>query len=79
MNGVRLDCYNGLLLAPHYDAAFDAGLVSFSDQGEILISKHADPVQMDLLNIKNDVKLRSIEPRHEPYLDHHRKYVLKAS
>lgn len=76
-NAERLDCYNGLLLAPHYDAAFDAGLVSFSDQGEILISKFADPLQMALLNIKNDVKLRGIEPRHQPYLDHHRKYVLK--
>ena len=34
----RLDVHNGLLLAAHWDAAFDAGLVSFSDHGETLFS-----------------------------------------
>lgn len=34
----RLDVHNGLLLAAHWDAAFDAGLVSFSDDGEPLFS-----------------------------------------
>lgn len=29
----RLDVHNGLLLAAHWDAAFDAGLISFSDEG----------------------------------------------
>jgi hypothetical protein len=29
----RLDVFNGLLLAAHWDAAFDGGLVSFNDQG----------------------------------------------
>lgn len=29
----RLDVYNGLLLAEHWDAAFDRGLVSFTDDG----------------------------------------------
>ena len=31
----RLDVYNGLLLAAHLDAAFDAGLISFSYKGAI--------------------------------------------
>jgi putative restriction endonuclease len=34
----RLDVYNGLLLAAHLDAAFDAGLISFSDEGQIIFS-----------------------------------------
>ncbi|MDF2603053.1 HNH endonuclease [Sphingomonas sp.] len=34
----RLDVHNGLLLAAHWDAAFDAGLVSFSDTGEAIFS-----------------------------------------
>ena len=34
----RLDVYNGLLLAAHLDAAFDAGLISFTDEGAILFS-----------------------------------------
>lgn len=34
----RLDVHNGLLLAAHWDAAFDAGLVSFADDGAALLS-----------------------------------------
>ena len=34
----RLNVHNGLLLAAHWDAAFDAGLVSFSDDGDALLS-----------------------------------------
>lgn len=34
----RLDVHNGLLLAAHWDAAFDSGLVSFSDDGAALFA-----------------------------------------
>ncbi|MDC0431294.1 HNH endonuclease [Paracoccaceae bacterium] len=34
----RLDCYNGLLLSSLWDAAFDAGLVSFDDNGSVIFS-----------------------------------------
>lgn len=34
----RLDVHNGLLLAAHWDAAFDAGLVSFDNDGAALFS-----------------------------------------
>lgn len=33
----RLDVHNGLLLSAHWDAAFDAGLVSFADDGRALV------------------------------------------
>ena len=36
-NHDRLYPYNGLLLAAHLDAAFDAGLISFSDEGRLLV------------------------------------------
>lgn len=35
-NGHRLDVHNGLLLSALWDAAFDRGLVSIGDEGEIL-------------------------------------------
>lgn len=35
----RLDVFNGLLLAPHIDALFDGGWISFSDQGDLLVSE----------------------------------------
>ncbi len=31
----RLDVYNGLLLAPHLDALFDAGLMTVADDGDL--------------------------------------------
>src|SRR5690606_4207277 len=34
----RLDPHNGLLLTPNYDTLFDAGFISFSDDGRILVS-----------------------------------------
>lgn len=34
----RLNVHNGLLLAAHWDAAFDAGLVGFDDDGGALLS-----------------------------------------
>jgi hypothetical protein len=34
----RLDVHNGLLLAAHWDAAFDAGLVTFDNDGAALFS-----------------------------------------
>ncbi|MEM7358835.1 MAG: HNH endonuclease [Pseudomonadota bacterium] len=35
----RLDVNNGLLLSPTYDALFDKNLISFGDEGEILLSQ----------------------------------------
>jgi len=32
------DAYNGLLLTPSYDAAFNSGLISFFDDGSTLLS-----------------------------------------
>lgn len=34
----RLDGANGLILTPHVDRLFDRGLISFSDEGEVLLS-----------------------------------------
>jgi len=34
----RLDIFNGLLLAPHFDALFDKGFITVTDAGEIDIS-----------------------------------------
>jgi len=38
----RLDVYNGLLLAPHLDAAFDQGFISVADSGDVIVSPALD-------------------------------------
>lgn len=45
----RLDVFNGLLLAVHWDAAFDRGLVSFDDHGRVLIKPKLSALALELL------------------------------
>jgi hypothetical protein len=74
----RLDGFNGLLLAPNIDAAFDAGFVSFDKNGRILFSKRLPPGEARRLGINLKARLR-LSDRHQSYLKYHRqKYGFPA-
>lgn len=75
----RLDVYNGLLLAAHLDAAFDAGLVSFSDEGAILFSSQFAQEDRDALGIHDRLALSRVGGGHLPNLAWHRTFLLSAS
>ena len=45
----RLDVHNGLLLSALWDAAFDAGKISFADDGEVLFHPSLGTVERALL------------------------------
>ena len=45
----RLDVFNGLLLAAHWNAAFDTGLVAFNVDGQLLPSPQLPPEALQLL------------------------------
>lgn len=66
----RLDVFNGLLLAPHLDALFDRGLVTFSDEGQLLRSPQLSDRQWALLGIGG------VEARADSLADGHRKYLV---
>lgn len=70
----RLDVFNGFLLAPHLDALFDQGLVTFSDSGEAIVSPRLTSTQRALLCLEAEstFTLRWISPSHRPYLAWHR-------
>lgn len=72
----RLDVFNGLLLAPNIDAAFDAGLVSFSDDGSILFAQRFRTDDRLALGFDDQMKLSRISPAHLPRLAWHREYLL---
>ena len=76
-NRERLDRFNGLLLAPHLDALFDGGLISFEDSGRIVLSKELSRDDSSLLGVNNDLKLPSIDERHKKYLRFHRENRLR--
>jgi hypothetical protein len=68
----RLDPFNGLLLSAAYDAAFDKGLVTFDDDGRIIISTALSAEAARQAGIEPLARIRHLQPAHHPYLAHHR-------
>ncbi len=69
----RLDVHNGLLLSALWDAAFDAGLVSFGNEGEAIASPRLTSVAAGALNLQLGAKLRGLTEAHQANLAWHRK------
>ncbi|MBU2329798.1 MAG: HNH endonuclease [Alphaproteobacteria bacterium] len=68
----RLDVFNGLLLCAHWDAAFDAGLVSFSDDGFAMASPGLSAEAEAVLSLSNVSPLH-LEAPHRVQMARHRK------
>lgn len=77
-NSERLDPFNGLALSPVYDKAFDVGLISFDDGGQILISKRLAR-DADLLGISGQERIRELNFLHKKYLAYHRQVRFKPN
>ena len=76
-NLARLDPHNGLLLAPHYDALFDDGFISFADDGHILLSPNLPPSIVDALGIDSSFVGTNLGPQTHGYLAYHRSSVFQ--
>ncbi|MER2008925.1 MAG: HNH endonuclease [Psychrobacillus sp.] len=70
-NHERLDLHNGILLCPNHDYLFDKGYISFTDQGNILISTNLPEIQMQFFNIHTQMRLKITEQM-KNYLEYHR-------
>lgn len=70
----RLDPFNGLLLQPNLDKAFDLGYITFRDRGEIVISELLESPRS--LGILPSMALK-IKPEHQDYMTFHREMVYK--
>ena len=68
----RLDVFNGLLLAPHLDAAFDAGFLTVAEDGTVLLSDALPPGARSALGLAGSLKVRGLHRAHERYLPWHR-------
>lgn len=73
----RLDVFNGLLLAPHLDALFDGGWISFSDQGGMLVSKQLSAPARAQLGITPGWSIQGLKSAHMGYLAHHREHEFR--
>ena len=69
----RLDVHNGLLLSALWDAAFDKGLISFSDDGNVLVSEKLSLEARNCLEIDRTPKLTGLTETHRNNLTVHRK------
>ena len=67
----RLDPDNGILLSPNIDSLFDKHLISFNDDGSILISDKISKTDLDILGISSSIKLM-VDNGMKKYLLHHR-------
>ena len=68
----RLDVYNGLLLSALWDAAFDAGLVSFSGTGEVLVHPRMSQGDRQVLLRDANPLLLNLTAKHHTNLAQHR-------
>ncbi len=67
----RYDPNNGFLLCPTHDALFDKKLITFEDDGKILISEEITTDQHEHLNINTDTRIR-VHEKTKDYLSWHR-------
>lgn len=74
-NSERLDQWNGLLLSPNLDKAFDKGFITFEPCGSIRLSPlFSEP---EKLGITPSMKI-ALKPEHEKYMAHHRAAEFKS-
>ena len=74
-NRERVDPKNGLSLTPTYDKLFDLGLISFENDGTLLISRSLSSFEKSRLNLMEGRKYPISPNGREVYLEYHRKHV----
>lgn len=68
----RLDVFNGLLLAPNLDAAFDLRFITVADDGAVVVSALLDGVAREQLGLVGSMRVRRLTEGHRRYLIWHR-------
>jgi 5-methylcytosine-specific restriction protein A len=69
----RLDVNNGILLSPTYDALFDKHLISFENNGEIILSDSIEMQAYQQIGLSGKEKILQFNSFNPNYLDRHRR------
>ena len=77
-NSERIDKFNGLLLTATLDAALDRGLITFEDDGRVMISPAFAKPDRDAAGIDDECQLEFVRTEHLPFLAYHRDHVFQA-
>ena len=68
----RLDVNNGILLSPTYDALFDRNLISFENNGRIILSEAIEYDAFNKIGVTGSEKIRKLNCENHHYLERHR-------
>ena len=74
----RLDVFNGLLLAAHLDAAFDAGFITIAHDGTVLVATMLPRHARSVIGLDGSLTVRSLHHAHERYLRSHRATIFRT-
>jgi hypothetical protein len=72
----KIDGNNGLMLAPHVDFLFDRGLISFEDDGRLIVSTQIEVGTLKSWGIPTEMNVGIFSPEQAVYLKFHRENVL---
>lgn len=75
-NDEKLDRNNGILLCVHHDALFDKHLISFEDNGTLIVSQTLTPKERTELHVDSIPSL-DVTDEMKPYLADHRSKLKK--
>lgn len=74
----RLDPDNGILLSPNVDSLFDKHLISFNDNGSMILSERISNSELEVLGLKSDMVI-DVTDGMKPYLKFHRSRLLQKN
>lgn len=74
----RLDVDNGLLLSPTFDALFDRHLISFENNGKIILSSAIEKQAYQKIGVSGNEKIADLSVHNHGYLDRHRDHFSNA-
>ena len=77
-NEERLDGNNGLLLTPTFDRLFDKGLLSFLENGDVILSKDLSNDVIEKLSLESYTNVGSFNKEQSKYLSYHRTTVFRG-
>jgi predicted restriction endonuclease len=72
----KLDINNGLILCPNHDKLFDAGYISFDEQGKIVISDSLSQTNRMVMHITDTMSI-DVNDDNAEYMRFHRNNVYK--
>lgn len=79
-NVERINGYNGIMLSPHVDALFDERLITFKDDGRMLVHASLPQTVLDRWSINPTANVGKFYEQQKVFLDHHRKlFAMKAA